>query len=236
MSLLGVVSREPFCVRAGVANGSGWGCIIQDADDRWRLSAFRGGKGAVAARRPSEGWVIFSSGSAPGPVEERSRADFLVAAIAPLGREPFARLGHSAFAYEGTIDNADALQGALDPTWAANAALRTPGDLIFAHIFSYMAGVGALYTRDVALAHASREIWRARNLGSASFIYSDGESMYAYSVGSPLVLLNLAGAIVVGSPDVVPSGPGVQSIPSGAVVSVSRRPHLGWSTTVVADE
>jgi hypothetical protein len=142
----------------------------------------------------------------------------------------------SAFAYEGTIDDAYALQTSLDPTWAATTALRTPGDLIFAHVFSCMAGIGALYASDVALAHASRGIWRARSLGSASFLYCDGNNLYAYAVGLPLVLMNVAGAIVVGSPEVVPSGAATRSIPNGAVVSMSRRPYLGWSTTVIAEE
>jgi hypothetical protein len=63
----------------------------------------------------------------------------------------------SVFAYEGTIDDAHALQTSLDPTWAATTALRTPGDLIFAHVFSCMADIGALYASDVALALATRE-------------------------------------------------------------------------------
>jgi len=236
MSLLGVISDEPLHVRADVANGSGWGCIVQNAADTWRLSAFRGGKGAVAARPSSEGWVMFSSEMTVVPVQRQIRSDVVIAAISPVGREPFARLGTPwAFAFEGSIDDVDALQAALDPSWAASPALRTAGDLMFVHVFTYMAGVGALYASDIALAHASRDIWRARGLGSASFLCSNGDRLYAYAAGLPLMLTHLPGAIVVGSPDMVPEGSGARSLPGGTVASISRRPHLSWSARRVVD-
>jgi hypothetical protein len=237
MSLLGAIGKEPLRVRAGVANGSGWGCIVQNRAESWRLPLFQGGKGAVAVHPSSERWMLFSSESTVQPTERQAHGDVILGAISPIGSEPLVRLGTSwAFAYEGSIRNADALQAALDPAWEANPTFRTPGDLIFAHVVTYMAGVGALYASGVALAHTSRAIWRARGLGAASFLYSDGDCLYAYAVDLPLALANLPDAIVVGSPDVIPAGFPSRSIPNGAVVSISRRPHLGWSTTVFADE
>jgi hypothetical protein len=237
MSLLGVISKEPLRVRAGVANGSGWGCILQNAAESWRLPVFHGGKGAVAVHPSSEKWILLSSETMVQPAERQAHGDVVLGTISPIGREQLVRFGtHWAFAYEGSIHDADALQAALDPAWTANPALRTPGDLIFAHVVTYMAGVGALYASSVALAHASRDIWRARRLGAASFLYSDGDCLYGYSVDLPLAMANLADAIVVGSPDVIPAGFAIRIIPNGAVVSISRRPHLGWSTTVFADE
>jgi len=236
MSLVGVISNERLCVRAGVSTGRAWNCIVQNSADTC-LAAFRGESGAVAVAPPSEGWVVLSSGTPTAGREQQSRGHIVIGATEPIGVQPFVRLSRpSIFAYSGTIEDAHALQVALDPTWAADTTLRTPGEVIFAHVFSYMAAIGALYARDVALSHASRAIWRARHLGSASFLYCDGNNLYAYSVGLPLVLVTLAGAIVVCSPDVVPEGSIARRIPDGAVVSASRRPHLGWSTAVVADE
>ena len=237
MTLLGVISKEPLRLRAGVANGSGWGCIVQNAVESWRLPAFHGGKGAVAVHRSAERWVLLSSKTMVQPGERQAQGEVILGAISPMGSEPLVRLGTPwAFAYEGSIQDADALQAALDPACSANAALRTPGDLIFAHVVTYMAGVGALYASSVALAHASRGIWRARRLGAASFLYSDGDCLYAYSVDLPLAMANLSDAIVVGSPDAIPASFATRKVPNGAVVSVSRRPHLGWSITFSDDE
>lgn len=236
MSLLGVIGKEPLRVRAGVANGSGWGCIVQNAAETWRLPAFRGGKGAFAIRTSPERWAMLSSAAAAGVAEQHVHGDLCVGTITPLGSEPLGRVGTpGAFAYEGSIDDAGALQEALDPSWAAHPSLRNPGDLVFAHICTYVAGVGALYARDVALAHATRALWRARRLGSSSFLYSDGANLYAYAAGRPLALCELPDALIVASPEIVPAGFAVRGIRDGAVVSMSRRPHLSWSVTVFAD-
>jgi len=39
----------------------------------------------------------------------------------------------------------------------------------------------------------------------------------------------VADAIVIGSPDVVPNGAGVDRIREGSLVALARTPHLGWS-------
>ena len=236
MSLLGAISTEPLHVRVSVANGRGWGCIVRDSDGTWRLPAFRGGKGAVAVHPSSQRWVLFSSEGMRVLGEREACGEVVVEAAAPVGAEPCLRLGTPwVVAYEGTIGDVVALQAALDPTWAGNPALQTPGDLICAHVFTYLAGVGALYASDVALAHASRGIRRARRLGSAAFLCSNGDRLYACASGLPLVIASLAGAMVVGSPDILPSGAAL-SLPDGAVVSLSRHPHLAWSTRLVEDE
>jgi hypothetical protein len=178
-----------------------------------------------------------SSNQKAAPVEVPVRGNVFVGAMTGAGDEPCLRLGTpAAFAFEGTVENVGALQAALDPAWAVHPSLRTGGDLVFAHVLAYMAGVGALYPRTVALAHATQDLWRARRLGATSFLYADGDHLYAYAAGLPLVVSNLPAALVVGSPEIVPAGPSVFEVPAGALVSMSRRPQLGWWTTAVVND
>jgi hypothetical protein len=158
--------------------------------------------------------------------------DVFVGAMAEARYDPCLRLGAAAaFAYEGRIENLGALQAALDPAWDVHPALRTAGDVIFTHLLRYLAGAGAVYARRVALAHATQDLWRARRLGAASFLCAEGDDLYAYAAGTPLLVSHLAGALVVGSPELVPAGSDVFAVPSGALLSMSRRPQLGWSTS-----
>lgn len=230
MSLLGVLSKEPLYVRAGVSNGSGWGSFICDAARTWRLAAHRGGAGSAGVFQATGEWALFSSrGSTRGEAETRGHA-FLASVTTPSSTPYLMHTARWVFVYEGSIGDVDALRAALDPAWAPHSALRSPGDLVCTHLLTYLASLGMQSSDEVALKHATRGLERAKRLGASAFVCSDGDTMYAYSIGGmPLFLSNVSDAIVVGTPEVVPDVVGVRPIPIGTLLSLTRSPQLGWS-------
>jgi hypothetical protein len=79
------------------------------------------------------------------------------------------------------------------------------------------------------MAKAVSDLRRARLLGSAAFICSNGSRLYAYATGRPLRVSHGVGAIVVGSPEIMPDAQSTQDVPDGSLVVLEREPQLGWS-------
>lgn len=238
MGLLGVVGRNPVRVRVGPANGSGWGCVVQDDARTWTLSAHRNGGGSVAVYRSPPGeWTSFSSERPMVPRERRLEGGVVVGAVTGPGAKPCGMEGSPwAFVYEGTIADADALRAALDPSWVVYGALETPGDFVFVHLLKYLAQVGPFVSTDLAMVRATCGLWRARALGALAFVCSDGRSLYAYALGRSLALAHLRGAVVVGSPEMLPEDVTTETIVSGELVSLWREPLRRWSVLVTPDQ
>jgi hypothetical protein len=140
-----------------------------------------------------------------------------------------------AFVYRGTITDADALRAALDPTWTVNAALATVGDLVFVHLLTHLASVGPRTSSDLAMIRAAQGLGLARALGALAFVCSDGRRLYAYGLGTQLALSRVTGAVVVGSPDLVPESATIETVISGELVSLWREPLSKWSVLVTPD-
>lgn len=157
--------------------------------------------------------------------------DVVVAAVtAPAEKATLARSVPWVFVYEGTIAKGDALCAALDPGWVVSPGLlRRPGTMIFAHFITHFASVGRTLTAHSAMAKATDDLRRARSLGSAAFLCSDGSNLYAYAWGRPLCVSNVVGAIVVGSPEVMPASHATQHVPNDSLVALQREPQLGWA-------
>jgi hypothetical protein len=237
MALLGILSKERLHVRIGLANGSGWGCVVHHPEKTWCIAAFRGGGGAAAVHGPADDWTLFSRRRVESRGEEQMRGDAVVATLTSPSEQPHLMQAASwVFAYEGTIEDMDALRAALDPEWVPRIALRTPGDVVCIYLLTYLAGLGAQSSDENALRDATKRLERAGRLGSAAFLCSDGEVLYAYSIGLPLVLSNLADAIVVSAPELASVGAGGQSVSNATLLSLARIPQLGWSMAQAKDE
>ena len=160
-----------------------------------------------------------------------STGELVVAAVtSPKEKATLARSVPWIFVYEGTITAGDALCAALDPGWVVSPGLsRRPGTMVFAHFITYLADVGGRVSADAAMARATRDLRRARTLGSAAFLCSNGSNLYAYAAGRPLRVSNVIDAIVVGSPELMPDAQGTQDVPDASLVALQKRPQLGWA-------
>lgn len=149
----------------------------------------------------------------------------------PFRRDPWI------FAHNGTIDRIGDLRATMDD--ASRAAVRgeTDSEVLFAFLLARLAShpgtQGSRLVTDMVLARTVEELSSFPSLGSTTFLLSDGAALYAHRHGRPLFLLerrvySRIDAILVASEQVTPDEPWT-SISEGTLLTVWRRPRLGWA-------
>ncbi|HXX67403.1 MAG TPA: class II glutamine amidotransferase [Polyangiaceae bacterium] len=239
--LLGIVSREPRrfsrCLREaprslavlGREHGDGWGIATHAICRGWRVtkqmtSACDDPAFHVAAQ--AEGSVLVAH------VRKRT-----VGRIALENTHPFQH-ARWIFAHNGTIERREALR-----TVGASARITTHGETDSEELFAFLLERLPIHRAEQAsrsdvtgaLERAVAELVSIPSLGTATFLLSDGEVLYAYRSGRPLFLLerrngtNLEAVLVASEP--VTEGEPWTEVADGTLLGVGREPALGCAAT-----
>jgi glutamine amidotransferase len=253
--MLGIVSREPRHHRRCLGDaprslaalsrehGDGWGIAVHAPGCGWSFE-----KGAAnAANDPAYDTAMSEARGTLLVSHVRKRT---VGEISLLNTHPF-RHGEWVFAHNGTIDRIDELRRGAGE--GAVVAIRgdTDSELLFAYLMAGMAALAGAqlcrsrFVTDMALARTVCDLARIPGLGAATFLLSDGTTLYAYRQGRPLFLLQRqAGRAAVGAPEdrhteaiLVASEPVTDderwsAISEGTLVAIWRAPRVGWSVLV----
>jgi len=234
VGLIGVIAKDALRFRVRPANGTPWSWFVQDGARTWRVSPNAAAGGCVVVHRAhGSEWASFSSKRAMVPGERRLDGHVVIGSVTTPHVEPYTMEGNPwVFTYEGTISDGEAMRAAIDPAWIVYGPLQKPGDYLFVHLLKHLARVGPFVSSDLAMIRATSELWLAGTLGELAFVCSDGNKMYAYALGRSLAVAHLRGAVVVGTPDLLPEGVTIETVISGELVSIGREPLRRWSVLV----
>lgn len=219
MAIFAAMSENVMTARPAAACGF----IVRDEVGRWEVHARCAESRVALSRAPGE-WVVRAMA---GRLAE-DVTDLLVASAGQ--RDDAATLitaGPLAISYDGTLDAA-ALERILVPSSVGAAdTMRSPAAVILSRLLRYLSSEAL--TTDAALANVAFDLRRARALGSAAFVCSDGKTLYAYAMACTLRIASHADAIVIASPEALPSGGAVRELPDETLIACKREPRLRWS-------
>ena len=237
--LLGIVARERQgfgrCLREaprslavlGREHADGWGIAVHDTNVGWKVTK----RSASAGRDPEFDATAADATGAFLIAHVRKRT---VGEVSFENTHPFRR-GDWVFAHNGTIERMSELQTAVPSTSDATAG-NTDSELLFAFLMarlaSHPAAPGSRFVTDMVLARAVEDPARMASLGTATFVLSDGVTLYAYRHGKPLYLLERTSqgrveAILVASEAVTTEA--WTPIAERTLVAIWRLPSLGRS-------
>ena len=217
-ALFSVTSNDAVTTRSAAAGG----LTVRAEAGRWQMKV-KCEEAALAVSSDGRGWSLRQEAQPSAEVG----GDLLIACAGePENRPTMLTAGQLVIGYYGTLDAA-ALADVLDRTAAAASVLGAEG-VILVHIVRYRASEAL--TTEAAFATVAYDLRRARRLSSSAFVCSDGHAIYAFAMGLSLRIARArAGAIVVGTPDAVQFGRGVQALPDESLVACKRTPSLRWS-------
>jgi glutamine amidotransferase len=225
--LLGILNRDARhfwrCLRdesrgfvaLSRAHGDGWGVAVHDAKRGWTIA-----KG-VASAHEDPGFDVAASEARGSTLLAHVRRR-TVGAVSLANTHPFHHRGWT-FAHNGTIGRLDALRvDAGKPTM--NLAGETDSELLFAFLMARIESQPG--STEAALASAVDELAGIPSLGAATFLLSDGVTLYAYRHGRPLMLLERCcgeriEAVLVASEPVTEDGPW-ESISEQTLIAITR--------------
>ncbi len=124
-------------------------------------------------------------------VRQKTRGDIRVENTHPFESSPWV------FTHNGTVRNTDFLLANISN--ARKAAIRgeTDSERLFAFLLSCIDDVlreeASSSSIDTALREATRELAAVTDVGTASFLLSNGQTLYAHRLGAPLYLLQRSG-------------------------------------------
>jgi glutamine amidotransferase len=98
------------------------------------------------------------------------------------------------FTHNGTVNNLAFLEGNISPERRRAVLGETDSERLFAFLMTRLDGLSSAQARnrsaiDQGLRTATREIDQLPDFGTASFLLSDGDVLYAHRLGAPLYLL-----------------------------------------------
>ncbi len=194
--LLGIVAHEPQgfgrCLREaprslavlGGEHSDGWGIAVHEARVGWTLTK----RAASASRDPEFHATAADANGALLIAHVRKRT---VGEVSFENTHPFQR-GDWVFAHNGTIEQVSELRAAIASTRETTTG-DTDSELLFAFLMarlaSHPAAPGSRLMTDMVLARAVEDLASMSSLGTATFVLSDGVTLYAYRHGRPLYLL-----------------------------------------------
>ncbi len=235
--LLGIVSRDVRhfwrCLRdesRGLValsreHGDGWGIAAHHATRGWSIA-----KGVASAHEDRSFDVAASEAQGSTLLAHVRRRT--VGSVSLANTHPFHRDGW-AFAHNGTIERLDAVRAAIGkPT--DGIVGETDSEVLFAFLLAKIQSQPASPTS--ALVSAVEELGRIPSLGAATFLLSDGVTLYAYRHGRPLTLLerrcgDQVEAVLIASEPVTDDEPW-SLIPEETLVAISREPDCVRLTVV----
>lgn len=170
--------------------------LSRDHPDGWGIAAGKHGgdwtRYRSIERAGADGWFHVLAASALGEIlvaHVRQRTE------GPLSLEnthPFA-VGDWAFAHNGTVVDVAYLKTGTSAYRLGQVQGQTDSERLFAFLLTRLDEARAVRGRrsliDAVLRDAVRSFRRRRAFGTASFILSDGDVLYAYRRGPPLHLL-----------------------------------------------
>lgn len=121
-------------------------------------------------------------------VRQKTRGDIRLDNTHPFESSPWV------FAHNGTVRNTDFLRANISNDRSAAIRGETDSERLFAFLLSRIDGIAANRAAiDNALRKATRELAAVTDVGTASFLLSNGETLYAHRLGAPLYLLQRSG-------------------------------------------
>ncbi len=98
------------------------------------------------------------------------------------------------FTHNGTVKNLPFLEANISPEKRRKVLGETDSERLFAFLMTRLDGISIALARDrtaidQCLRAATREIDQLPHFGTASFLLSDGDVLYAHRLGAPLYLL-----------------------------------------------
>jgi len=197
--MFGVVSVEPFAPRDA----------LRDAPNSLRALSRKHPDGWGIAVHTSNDWTIHRSTACAaecarfGELTEGVTSRLMIAhvrqkTVGPTSlanTHPFRR-GRIVLAHNGTIKDIAALAARTSAARAAEVEGDTDSERLFAFILTCIDAAGDV-GRGVEA--AVRDLHALGEIGSASFLLSDGERLYAHRLGRSLFVLRRTGAVLVAS-------------------------------------
>jgi predicted glutamine amidotransferase len=210
--LLGVVSSAPrsfgLLLREAPRSlaflsqkhSDGWGMATSGRDRGWavRRSLLRAGADGAFF-----GWASATLGELiVAHVRQRTRGAVRLENTHPFVSSPWV------FAHNGTIEDVAHLRARTSGERLREMRGETDSELLFAFLLTRLDEAGTGRERiDRALRIATRDLVERPKLGTASFILSNGELLYAHRYGAPLHLLQRKPAtdgVCIGCPQGMP--------------------------------
>jgi len=194
--LLAIVASEPRGFRRclleahrslavlGREHTDGWGIAVHETKTGWTVTK----RTASASSDPEFGVTASDATGALLVAHVRKRT---VGEVSLGNTHPFRR-GGWVFAHNGTIEQLSELRAAVASTGETLTG-NTDSEVLFAFLMdrlaSHRGAVGPRIRIDMALARAVADLASMQSLGTATFVVSDGVTLYAYRHGRPLYLL-----------------------------------------------
>lgn len=167
---LAVLSRE---------HGDGWGVAVSHGSRRWKIRRGLLRAGGDAAFREiagsMRGTVLVAH------VRQRTRGP-----IALENTHPF-ECGRWVFAHNGTVQDLRVLEDGISSKRRSCTRGETDSERLFAFLLSHVDRAAG--NVDGALRAATRAMTSRPQFGTASFLLSNGTTLYAHRLGAPLHLL-----------------------------------------------
>ncbi|CAN5889858.1 class II glutamine amidotransferase [soil metagenome] len=218
--MFGVVALEPIATRE----------LLRDAPRSLRALSREHPDGWGVAIHDAHDWVVHRSTSCAadcaryGELAEGIATRLLVAhirqktvgATALANTHPFRR-GAFVFAHNGTIKDVAALVARSSPERLAQIEGDTDSERLFAFVMTH---VDDACDVERGVARAVQELHAFGDIGSASFLLSCGERLYAHRLGRSLFVLIRSGAVVIASEQL--TGEAWQELPERTVVVVDH--------------
>ncbi len=235
--LLGIVADVPQgfqrCLRdaprslavLGRDHTDGWGIAVYETRVGWNVKKHTAG----ASADPEFDATVADAAGTLLVAHVRKRT---VGEVSFVNTHPFRR-GDWVFAHNGTIDQATALQAGIASTGVMPIG-NTDSELLFAFLMarlaSHPAALSSRIMTDMVLARAVADLANMPSLGTATFVLSDGVSLYAYRHGCPMYLLERRAqgrleAILVASEAITAEA--WTAVPERTLLAIWRRPSLG---------
>lgn len=187
--MVGVVAERPVAMRALLRDGlrnlsalsvehpDGWGVATKHGDG-WRIDKGTGcaaecGRYRATAERIEATLAI-------AHVRKKTVGGTSLVNTHPFRRGPFV------LAHNGTIDEAGALRGATDPAHVATVAGQTDSEQLLAFLTTRIERAGEVVA---GLLDGIRMLGQLGGRAAATFLFSDGERLFAYRQGRSLYAL-----------------------------------------------
>ena len=216
--------------------------------DGWGIAVGQHGKGWTVhrslMRAADDREFHYSSSHAQGDiiiahVRQKTRGDITLENTHPFESAPWV------FTHNGTVNNLEYLEANTSPGWRAMVRGETDSERLFAFLMTRLDATFASTAAkrralDQALRDATRELDQLSSFGTASFLLSDGDVLYAHRLGAPLFLLQRHSnaefncAECARSPCIAVTTEPITDetwipLDDGDLIRIERKPEVAWT-------
>jgi predicted glutamine amidotransferase len=204
-------------------HADGWGVAASGRDRGWtvRRSLLRAGADGAFL-----GWASATLGELiVAHVRQRTRGEVRLENTHPFASSSWV------FAHNGTIEDVAYLRARSSSRRLRELRGETDSELLFAFLLTHLDEAGTARERvDRALRLATRNLAERAQLGTASFILSDGKALYAHRYRAPLHLLQRKQGLpcVAVTTEPITDEPWL-ALEGGDLVRIDRDPIPRWT-------